>query len=76
MEKSDITTLQNKVFEKMTKWTSNIWRQSRMEANLAVQKTAKRLNSLSAKEQLEIMREQTKQADRIINEYKKGRSNG
>ena len=45
-EKSDIS-IQKEILEKMHKWTSRSWQQSRKEAFLQVQDMKKQLNSLS-----------------------------
>jgi hypothetical protein len=74
-EKQDIG-LQNVIFKKMSKWTSNSWMRSRFEANIQVKNMEKHLKSLSTIEQLELMRKQSQQADLIINELKKTRTNG
>ncbi len=63
-EKSDIST-QKEILEKMHKWTSRSWQQSRKEAFLQVQNMKKHLNSLSEEEAHKLMLEQTQ---RILKE--------
>lgn len=63
-EKSDIS-IQKEILEKMHKWTSRSWQQSRKEAFLQVQDMKKQLNSLSEEEAHKIMVEQTQ---RILKE--------
>ena len=63
-EKSDIS-IQKEILEKMHKWTSRSWQQSRKEAFLQVQNIRKHLNSLSEEEAHKLMLEQTQ---RILKE--------
>ena len=63
-EKSDIS-IQKEILEKMHKWTSLSWQQSRKEAFLQVQDMKKQLNSLSEEEAHKLMVEQTQ---RILKE--------
>ena len=63
-EKSDIS-IQKEILEKMHKWTSLSWQQSRKEAFLQVQDMKKQLNSLSEEEAHKLMLEQTQ---RILKE--------
>ena len=58
-------SIQKEILEKMHKWTSLSWQQSRKEAFLQVQNMRKHLNSLSEEEAHKLMLEQTQ---RILKE--------
>ena len=55
-------SIQKEILEKMHKWTSRSWQQSRKEAFLQVQDMKKQLNSLSEEE---AHRQAVEQAEKI-----------